>query len=245
MEIKKILIILLFVACGCQKDLQTTEIVSELTVTPGNIDADGTSTITVSARINDKAANDKRNVVFTKTSGTWVGAKGDTLIMPAVYGDKQIVAKAILIAPSKPGLITVTAFSQALTISGDYAQTKIIQANKVEAASIILEPSALGVGSNATSEVTLTGKITGSSGVNASQGVTVVLEDYLSSGLPAGGHFRAEQLKSNSGSQISAVYSAGNLPIGTNIIIVGTIVDEHGKKTTMSSSTTLTVNLNK
>lgn len=242
MEIKKLLIATVLIISGCQKEVKTADIISNLTINPTSINADGTSSVAISVRLNDNAAVDKRNIIFTATSGTWIGAKGDTLNVPATYSDKKIVAKAILTSPASPGVITVTASSQALTKSGNFMLSGTIQANKVDPAAIKLEPSSLGIGSNAISEVTLTGTITGQSGGNASQGVKVILEDFLTSSRPAGGHFRAAQLTSNSSSQISAVYAAGNLPLGSNINIIATILDDQGNKTGMISTSTLTIN---
>lgn len=240
MEIKKIIWLAVLLLTGCQKDLKTKDIISDLKVNPTSIDADGSSVISVSVRLTDRAATDKRNVVFTATAGSWVGGKDGKITVPATYMSGQIIAEAKLTAPSGPGSITISAVSEALTLNGDYNLTTSVTANKVEPAAIKLEASGFGIGSNYISEDTLVAKITGKNGNNASKGVNVLFEDF-NGPLPAGGRFRAVQSISGADSKVSVIYGAPGLPIGTPITIKVTILDKNGK-TPISDATTLTIN---
>jgi len=239
---RKILcIISLLVFISCQKDLKTKDIISDLKVTPNVVDADGSSLVSVSVVLNDRAATDKRNVVFTTTGGNWIDGKNGKITVTATYQDGEILAKANLTAPASAGIITITAASESTTLNGDYNLSATVTANKVEPTVIKLEPSSFGIGANFTTEDTLVAKITGLNNNNASKGVTVLFED-LNGNNPAGGRFRAVQATSGAGSTVSAIYGAPALSIGTPITIRVTVLDKNSVKTTISDATTLTIN---
>jgi hypothetical protein len=229
MEMRKFYYIILLAMLGCQKELKTENIISDLQVTPSTVDADGSSVVNVSVKLTDKAAADKRNVVFTATSGTWSGGANGKVTVAATFSDGHIVAKAKLTAPSSAGKITITAASESLSLNGDYNLSAAVTASKVAPFAIHLEPSSFGIGSNYTGEDTLRATITGKDGNNASKGVSVIFE-ALNGANPAGGAFRAIQAVSGATSTVSAIYGAPALPIGTAIKIKVTILGDNAVK---------------
>ncbi len=228
-------------AVSCQKELTTSDIIKNLTIAPGTVDADGSSTVTVTVELTDKAAADKRNIVFTATGGSWAGGKDGKVTVPATYTNGKIVAKATLAAPSFAAEITITAAAEATSINGDYQLTSALKATTVVPAKIHIEPTSLGIGANYASEDTLSAKISGVKGNNASKGVKVVFEDMLNSNSPAGGHFRQLQTSSDNNSKVSAIYGAPALPSGTAIILKVTVLDSTGNKTAITDQAILTI----
>lgn len=229
---------MLALCVGCEKEVKTADIIPLLTASPTTVDADGSSQITVTAVMTDQAAADKRYVVFTATAGSWVGGANGKVTVPAAYQSGQIVAVATLTAPASETKITITAAAQATSINGDYQQTVTVQANNVPPAKIHLEPSALGIAANYAAEDTLTAKISGAKGGNASKGVKVLFEDNIGA---AGGHFRELQTTSDGTSKVSAIYGAPALPSGTPVILTVTVLDASGAKTNISDVVTLTI----
>ncbi|MDN3583964.1 hypothetical protein [Mucilaginibacter flavus] len=236
---KHLTILCLLVLCaGCEKEVKTADIIPSLSVSPTSIDADGSSQVTVTAVMTDQAAADKRNVVFTTTAGSWAGGANGKVTIPAVYQNGQIVAVATLTAPSSETKITITAAAQATSINGDYQQTATVQANNVAPAKIHLEPSSLGIAANYAAEDTLTAKISGAKGGNASKGVKVLFEDNLG---VTGGHFRQLQTTSDGTSKVSAIYGVPTLSSGTPVLLTVTVLDASGAKTNISDVVTLTI----
>lgn len=238
---KTIAIFLLF--ASCTKELNTSDIITNLTASQSTIDADGSSIVTFSVELNDRAASDRRTIIFSTDGGEWIDGKNGKVSITADYSQGRLLALAKLKAPSTPGTINISAKSSILTINGDFNLITAINAIKVEPKKIFLEPSSFGIGSNFISQDTIVGKITGDNNKNASKGVNVLFEDLLSNGSPALGRFKQLLTSSNSNSIVSAIYSANQLPIGTTISIKATILDEKGAKTNISH--TLYLNINK
>jgi hypothetical protein len=240
MEVRKYLIITFFLL-SCQKDLKTEHIITDLKASPASVEADGASKITVTVVLTDRAAEGKRNIVFNTTGGSWVDGKDGKVTVAGKYLDGKIIAEAKLVAPNSEQEIEITASSESLTLNGDFNLKTTVKATHVPPFKIKVEPTALGIGSNYSTEDTVSAKISGINNGNASRGVKVLFEDLIGSN-PAGGRFRAVQTVSGASSIVSAIYGAPNAPIGTAITIRATVLDKNDSKTTISDSIVLTIN---
>lgn len=238
---KKLIILLVFTTfAGCGKNIDTDDVIEDLSVTSTTVDANG-STIGVSATINSRASSDKRNVIFTATGGDLTGNTNGKLTVPAVLQNGKLIATATWKAPMKEGDVTITAAAEALSPNGDYSKSVVVSAKAVAASSIHLETSSYGIAANFMNTDTLVASLKNQNNGRVST-TNVVFEDIFHSGASAGGRFRGLQTASDGNSQVKALYSARDLPIGQDILIEVSILDAAGNKTNKRDTVILTIN---
>lgn len=222
------LILAVLMMTGCIKDrIKTSDLLSALTILPAQVMADGTSTVTISTVLNPDADSTKRTVLFSSTGGKFVGGT-DSILVTAVYVNKQLVATAQLKAPLTAGALTVKAKINLANEKNDYTQTGTITATPSAPAKITLAASSFAVKVNFGSEVTLTGTLTNAQGNPVSLGNKVAFSDTYEDNTPVNGRFRQLQNSSNSTSTVSAIYSPGFVPANKNIRISCVLTDSLG-----------------
>jgi hypothetical protein len=236
-----IVCLLFVISIGACKDVKDSDVFNNLTLNPESISADGQSPIQVSLDIKDVASADRRNFVFSTTSGKFSVSGTSKYTTKAEYEEGVLKAKAVLLAPSSPGSFTVTAQPEFDSPVRDFTLHKVGQADKSVAEIIKLETSSLGIAANFGSEVLITGVVKNKNDRNASKGVSIVFEDLLN-GQSAGGRFRNLKTVTEDSSKVSAYYAAPNLLLGTTIDIYCTILDDNKIKTTYSDKVSITVN---
>lgn len=242
---KKLALLLLGVSAlvGCQDEVPVAEVLSQLTLTPRSLPADGQSTAQISVTLPKATSADRRSVIFSTSRGVFAASGTDKYTAKAEFVNGELVARATLRAPLQPGGIGVTAQLEYDSPIRDYALTDSLHASPSVAASLVLEPSRSGIAANFVNEVRVVGSLRNADNRYVSRNTRVLFEDRLLSGAPANGRFRNRQLLSNDTSRVSTFYGAAAYPIGTTIRIRGTVLDAKGAKTAVADSVLLTINL--
>lgn len=239
---KIILCFLVIMLSSCTSNTDIDEVFMDFTVSTEEVYADGQSTVNLSVILDDDTDADRRNVVFKTSSGIFVPAAAETVVVKSEYENGRLIAKATLKVSTKTGVITVSVKPEYDSSVTEYVLEKTITALPSVASSIDLQPSALGIGSNYLTEVQLIGNLRNSLGKFVSSGHRVIFKDFLSDGKPANGGFRDVQLQTGAESKVSCYYAAGLYPIGTAIEIKCILLDENNSLTTLSDSVILTIN---
>ncbi len=222
---KIILFSVLISLLGCGKDVDINEVIKSFTVDNETIDADGSS-VTLTAVLNPDASEDRRDVIFSTSGGSLVGAGADgTLKVKADFVNRDLKAIATLKGPMSAGKIIVTVAPATTSPNGDYSRQETITANTVLPESVDLHASSLGIGSSASSQDTIVATFRSGNNGKVSMGAEVQFEDIFPGGVRVGGHFTTIRASSNASSQASTIYAAPLLGVGTTIGIVGSIID--------------------
>jgi hypothetical protein len=216
--------LLLIIAMGvtCKKDKVTAnDLITSLTFSSQHIDADGVTKVIVTATLNEKADPSRRTVVFTSTSGSWVGGKDSTVSATADFIGGRLIAQAVLQAPSSEDTILVQARVDLPQEPHDYSRQDTIFATTSVPTKLSVTADSFAVKINFGDEVTLTAKLVNVSGKPASAGNLVsfadVFEDHAT---VVGGRFSpSPQVKTNGSGIATVVYSPGNVPAGKIIWI--------------------------
>jgi hypothetical protein len=236
----------LLLATSCIKhDVQPGDLLSPMTFSTKQVQADGTSLITVSTVINANSDSTKRTVVFTTKYGSWVGGKDSTISKKATYINQQLVASVQYKAPSSvvgQGMDTINAKMYLPAEKQDYSQTDYIKVTASTPTKLVVSASAFSVKVNFGSEITVTGTLTNSQGNPVSLGSVVVFENRFDDQTAVNGRFRQQQLSSNAQSTVSAIYSPGNVATGRNIWLSCFLLDSSGNKTAIKDSVLITTN---
>lgn len=239
----KLLGFVLFLAflAGCKKSVSINEVLTDFTVDKTEIIADGNTAVTLTVKLNSEANADRRNIIFTTSNGSF--GNGAKKTVKAEYIDGVLMAKTSFKVSTKPGEITVSVKPEFDSPYDEYRLEKKITANLSIAQSIKLEPSSFGMATNFASEINLIGYLKNTNGGFVSSGYKVLFEDQLQSGGAANGRFRKVISSTTDSSKVSAIYAAPALPIGTNIRIRCTVLDDAGNPTNISDNIILTINL--
>ncbi|PWV55560.1 hypothetical protein [Chitinophaga sp. S165] len=235
-------ILTIFLLAGCTKTPDIRSVITKLELSKRQLPADGQSSVELSVILDSKASSDRRSVIFSASAGSF-SSGNDKVTAKAEFDNGVLVAKATLKAPFEPGTIMVTVQPEFDSPITEFVLTDSITATFSEAATITLNPSSFGIGSNHLNEIQLTARIRNIDKRNVSKGVNVLLEDSLVTGGPALGSFRDRQTMTADSSKVSAWYSAAMYPIGTAIRIRATVLDKDLQKTGISDAITITVNL--
>lgn len=227
---------------SCEKDIEDTQIFTDLILDPDEILADGESAIQISVAINEKASSDRRNFIFSTTAGVFAGSGKNKDTSKAEYVDGVLTAKAVLKAPFSAGQYSVTVKPEFDSPIREFQLSKMFTAKISTPATIKLEPSRFGITSNFGNEVFLDGFLKSKNGKNVSSGVSVIFQDKLPNGDPALGRFRDQKLVTTDSSKVSTYYSVPSYPIGTTIKITATVLDENGVKTNVEDIISITIN---
>ena len=203
---------------GCIKDkIKTADLLSPLSFSARQVPADGTTIVTITSVVNANADSARRSVVFTASSGSFVGGTDSTFTTTAIFQNQQLVAHAQFKAPLSPGSIVIKARMNLLNEKKDYTQIDSIKAVASVPAKISLSASSFAVKVNFGSEVTITGLLSNAQANMVSLGNAVVFADRYADHSPVNGSYRQAQLTSNALSSVSVIYSPGNVPVGKGI----------------------------
>lgn len=237
------LLTIMCVSLSCDdKVIDTGDVLTNLTISQQEIHADGQSTVEVTVELDKNASSDRRSVVFSTSSGTFLPKDSVKATVKAEFFDGKLIATTKLRAPVRPGTITVTAKPEYDIPSQDFILEGSLTATLSVPAQIRLNPSGFAITANFGSQVALTATLRNSDGKFVSAGYKVVFEDLLGAGGPAGGRFNHLKDVTTDSSVTAASYSAPKLPIGTDIMIKATVLDNAGAKTGITDSVILTIN---
>lgn len=214
----------------------SSDLVNNLTFSAKQVLADGTSLVTITAVINSDADPATRTVLFTTSSGSFVGGTDSTISKGATFENEKLIARVQLKAPLTPGSIVVKAKMVLPNEKRDFTVSDSIQAQPSLPSSLILSASAFAVKINFGGEVTLQGQLLNASGNPVSLGTNVSFDDRYENGAPVNGRFRAKQASSNSTSTVSAIYSPGAVAANQKIWIYCYVTTPPGVPTTVKDS---------
>lgn len=241
--ISKIIIILLSLALiTCDKDVDVNDVLYNLKIANKELTADGQSTTKITVNLSSRSSADRRNVIFSSTSGIFTSSSTSKYTTKAEFFNGTLTATATLRAPISPGKIGISVQPEFDSPVKEFVVSDTIVALKSIPASIKLNSSASGIFGNFLSEVRLTGQLKNAQGNNVSKGSKVLFEDYLMDDSKANGRYRQLQTVSNDTSYVTGFYGAPAYPLGTNIKIRATVLDDEERKTNIKDSLTLTIN---
>lgn len=226
---------------SCSNEPDIDMVLFSLTFNKSEIFADRSSTATASVMISKQSSVDRRTVKFTINNGTFTDGSKSKLVT-ASFESGNLVAKTTFKSTTNPGSIIIAAQPEFDSPIREYVIIDSILATPSIPASILANPSSLGISTNYLSEVSLKGKLINDKGKDVSKGYNVVFEDYLQNGDDASGRFRNSVTTTTDSSNISTIYGASAHPIGTDIHIVTTLLNSDGTKSTLSKTTIVTVN---
>jgi hypothetical protein len=223
-----ILLLITLIGITCKKDkITANDLIQSLTFSSQHIDADGVTTVIVTATLNPKADAARRTVIFTATGGSWAGGKDSTISATAGFIGGQLIAQAALQAPSSPDTILVKARVDLPQMPTDYSRQDTVFATASVPVKLSLSADSFAVKVNFGDEITLTAKLVNASGKPASSGNLVSFADLYNDHVTAiNGRFRpSAQVKSNANGLATVVYSPGNISSGITIWIRCSIVN--------------------
>ncbi|GAB3570562.1 hypothetical protein GCM10027578_27010 [Spirosoma luteolum] len=216
-----------FSTLACVKDVQTDQLILDVTVDNPTILADGTSIVTLKADLKDNL--DQRKVLFETNKGFLVDSKdGSKLSVDAEMVNKDLFATAKLRAPTSTGVISVSVQMDLTDRKGLNVITKTITASPSVPTKLVLKANSFQVYNNFDSEVEITGQLFNASGGGVSKGYTVQLNAYTADKTLVKGAYRNESLASDN-SKISAIYSPGPVTANQYLTLIGTVFDADGK----------------
>lgn len=233
-----ILCLIFFILYSCKKEgVDAKDMIPALWLSNDTVDADGSTTITITAKVIPDSDPGRRTVIFKTSNGDFVGGKDGTLSKKAELDGDSLVARVQIKAPSKAGTIFISAKMDLPNEVKEYWIRDSIKAINSAGDSIKLTASAFGVMINFGSEVIITGTIFNKTKKRtASNGISVQLTDYYDDNGVVDGRFREKQIASNGISQISTNYSPGFVPVGKKIWIRATILNPDGSPTPYKDS---------
>jgi len=209
---------LLFGSCR-KSNLETKDVLKSFQISSHSVVADGSSKLTMMAELDDKSDADKRKILFTASSGSFIGGKDSTVSVKAEFVDNKLIATAYFVAPLKPGKINLS-IQPDLDLYLDIKITDIIEATESVPAKIKLSSSSFAVRYGFLSEDTLIAKLLNDVGGNVSTGAVVIFGDTFLDNSEVHGRFRPASATSNFSSQASSIYSPGyQVPVGAPVWI--------------------------
>lgn len=217
----------LLLACSAD-DMITFRDIASLSIDTADVEAfiaDGKSKLLMRLVFNEDA---KLEDIVAKASITNASFENKTekeiTLTPKIRMGRnsraQIVAETSIISTTKADSVFVE-FNV-----NNYILRFPFLSKKSEPAAIKLTKSKTSIESNYRGEVTITGLLSNIEGGKVSQGTKVVYSDFLESGEPAGGLFRAQEFSSNLNSQVSAIYSAGAIQSEQFVTIKAEVIDQ-------------------
>lgn len=240
---KKIAIygLLLFLFAGCKKaHIVTTDLLPSFKIYKQTINADGSTLVDITAEVNPDADENRRTVIFSAGSGSFVGGTDSTISKKATFEAGILIARVRYKAPLTPGLVTIRAKVDLSNEKTDYIQSDTIRVLDSKPAKIQLSASAFAVKINFANEVTITGLLSNNEGKFVSLGNKVVFTDAYDDGSPVNGQFRQLQNSSDASSGVSVSYTPGNILSGRKINIACEVLNKTGNKTGIKDIVQLT-----
>jgi hypothetical protein len=232
---------IILVIASCKKDVKISDALNNFKLSEREILADGHSTVSVSVELSDKSSTDRRNVVFSTSSGVFTSSGNNKYTAKAEYENGILVAKSTLKSPTQPGVIKITVQPEFDSPVKEFFLTDSIVAKQSIPASIKLEPSSFGIAANFVNEIFLTATLKNSNGKFVSKRYNVLFEDFVLNSL-AIGRFRALSGATTDSSKVTGFYSSSNYPLTTQIKLKGTILDANGLRTSISDSIIISIN---
>ena len=227
---------------SCEKEAAVKDVLNNLTLTRRKMEADGQSISVVSVTVSEETDSDRRSVIFNTDKGVFTTSGKSKETVKTEFVNGVLIARASLRAPLEPSTIKVSVQPEYDSPIREYVLTDSITLAPSIPTAFTLETLRFGIGTNFSSEVRLIGNLRNASNRFVSRNNTVLFEDLLLNGAPAGGRFGRRQVLSNDTSRVSTFYAASILPVGTTIKIRGTVLDANGRKTPVADSVLLTVN---
>ncbi|WP_343701458.1 hypothetical protein [Chitinophaga sp.] len=235
---------LLLLGAGCKKDEVTlSDIFRSLELSKTTASGDGAETVGIVCEINPDVSPDKQEFVLKTSMGSFVEGGEARLVKKPEFVEGRLVIITTAKVPLGAGNMVISVEPNQPLEKTDYIIKDSLTVVKSIAAALKLETSVLGIGSNYLTEAVLTGTLTNDKGGKVATGYKVIFEDYLPGGTPANGRFRDMKASSGADSKVSAVYGAGSFPVGTDIYLKATLLDENGLPGTIKDSLLVRINL--
>jgi hypothetical protein len=218
--------ILFLLLVNCRKSkVETSDVLKNYSISSRSVVADGSSTITLIVELGNNSDADKRNVLFTASSGSFIGGKDSTVSIKAIFIDNVLTAKAYFVAPLQPGKINLSIQPDLNTYS-NIRITDVIEATKSVPEKIKLNVNSFAVRYGFLSEDTLTVKLSNDSGGKVSTGAKIMFDDTFLDNSAVHGRFRQTSATSNSSSQASSIYSPGfQVQVGMSVWVKAYLAD--------------------
>jgi hypothetical protein len=242
---KKILIVLAILCltqCKKDKPKHGLDVIESLSISNHNLLADGYTSDTATAVINNNTFASKRYIIFKITGSLASADSTKTIVAPASYINGQLIARTIFKAPLKPGMLYVSASPIVDSFDArNFTLNDSFYVNASVPTSIKLSPSAFGIKTNYGNEIVITGVLRNMFNKPASLSDSVKFVDTLENGIAAKGNFRQITNPSDSISEVSVGYSIYSGNIGDRIIIKAFVLDSFGVRRPFYDSTILTI----
>ncbi|MCX2451404.1 hypothetical protein OQX61_08985 [Pedobacter sp. PLR] len=230
-----VLLLLLFNSCKKEKVI-STDLIRSLKVSATEVPADGSSTLYVTAEINEDSDPDRRIVVFTSNNGSF-GEKGDsTISQKAIFEGEKLISRVQFKAPISTGTITIKARVDLSNEKRDFTKMVSVQALSSIPDKLTLTASSFSVMVKYGNEISIIGQLVNNSNKFVSKGNKVIFSDSYEDGTPVNGFYRQLQLSSNASSNVSATYTPGEIGVGKRIWLKCHLLDENGRNTTIKDS---------
>ncbi|MBE9585165.1 hypothetical protein IM792_11955 [Mucilaginibacter sp. JRF] len=218
-----LILIVLFMGCKTEK-IDPNKIIYDLFISNRTPPANGSSIVDIAVQLDPTADDDKREVVFHTSAGTFTGNKDTLFTRKAEYIDGKLTANVKLSIPMSPTKIYLTVKPASTSRFNSFNLKDSLEAILVAPDKIKLSPSALAVSTGFSGEVLLTATLS-RNGDNVSRGTKVLFEDFLTNGQPANGRYRMVKASSDASSVATCYYSPNYLTPGTDILIKCTYID--------------------
>ncbi len=231
-------IIIAVIQWSCKDDepIATIDILELSIEGADKVVGDGTSSITAIAKLNSKAAVEKREVIFISNLGQFDnGEKRITKMAERFKG--ELLAKVQLKMPSSPGELTLTAEVNLEDHIGFYVDEEMLTIDSSIVSSIDVMADSFSVANNFEGEIKIEGRLKNSSGNGVSSGTKVVFEDFdLDKTTALEGVFSADTLLSDGQSTVMTRYTPGLTSDGKYIFIIATVLKTDGTKSGIQDS---------
>lgn len=225
-----ILVILCLILTACEQEVSFSDLSEPLELSKDTLTANGSDAFEGFVRFNRNADISKLIAKVKAVNLTLSGSEnGELKLTPVRKPNGNIEASftgtsTTLHTPGKISL-NINEFEEDYDI---YINSSIVSSINT----LVSAPSLL---PNFSEELTVTGKLVNENGKKVSNGVSVLFEDLLLNGNSANGNFRAINSNSNSESEVSAIYSAGNIEADQFVLLKITVLDESGTITSIAS----------
>lgn len=214
--------LVLLVLFSCKKQNPAIgELIKNYTFSTHQLDADGSSLVNISVKINPAADLTKRGIIFSASRGEFIGGTDGKLSKKAEIEGDSLIARAQYKAPSKAGIVKITIKMDLPAETQEYKVTDSIVIADSRPDTIAVKTSAFSVMINFASEITVTGTLLNTQRKGVSTGYQVIFSDHYEDGTDVNGKFREQQVFTGSTSTVSAIYSPGFVAPGKGIWLVG------------------------
>jgi hypothetical protein len=234
-KIHYLLITCLVIGCKATT-VNPTDVIHDIKVSGSNYVADGTTIIDVWTYLDKDADADKRSVIFSSTTGTFISSNDTTATVTAAFENGQLVARTKFKMPFVPGPLFLKARPATVNRFAKYKIADTLQIAASVPATLKLLPSSLGLKTGYTGEITLTATLKNANGNNVSSGTKVLFES-----IPASGVFRTIRDTTDVTSTTVSSFTAGSTSAPTTLLIRCTYLNKGSSKTAIKDSCTINI----